>query len=150
MDRMTISKAAARAGVNVDTIRFYERRGLIERPPRAQGSSVREYPEETIQRVRFIRHAQDLGFSLREAHELASLEADPGSDASAVHERAVAKLEEVEAKIRHLQEVRTALAKLIKACPRRGPLRSCSIIGALAEVRQTGAAASGGREPGAE
>lgn len=138
MARMTISKAAEKAGVNVETIRFYERRGLIERPPRGPGSSFREYPDETIQRIRFIRHARDLGFSLREAHELASLEADPGSDAAAVHERAAAKLEEVEGKIRHLQEIRAALAKLIEACPRRGSLRSCSIIAALAEVRRDG------------
>lgn len=148
MAGMTIGRAAAAAGVSVETIRFYERRGLIEQPPRPAGGGFRRYPQETVRRVRFIRQAQGLGFSLREAADLASLEADPTCDAAAVHRRAVAKLEEVDAKIRGLQEVRGALQSLIQACPRRGPLRACSIISALARPAGDGPGADG-RDSGA-
>jgi len=135
MSEMTIARAAAAAGVNVETIRFYERKGLIQQPPRPAEGGFRTYPEDTVRRVRFIREAQRLGFSLREAAELASLESDPDVDAAAVHARAIAKLREVDEKIRGLQEIRGALSRLAEACPRRGPLRKCSIIGALHELR---------------
>jgi len=134
MNDMTIGKAAAAAGVGVETIRFYERKGLIARPPRPAGSGFRTYSADTVRRVRFIRRAQELGFSRREAGELAALEANPDADAAAVHERAVTKLREVDDKIRGLQEIRDALRALTEACPRSGPLRRCSIIGVLKEA----------------
>ncbi len=62
MHDLTISKAARKAGVGVETIRFYERKGLIEQPPKPRGTGFRVYPDETVQRVRFIRQAQELGF----------------------------------------------------------------------------------------
>ncbi len=77
MTELTISKAAKNAGVGVETIRFYERKGLIEQPPKPLDNGFRVYPEETVQRVRFIRQAQEIGFSLREIEELLSLRADP-------------------------------------------------------------------------
>lgn len=128
---MTISKAARRAGVGVETIRFYERKGLIQQPPRIESSAYRDYPEETIERIRFIRQAQELGFSLREVHELLSLRADPRADAAEVRARATAKLDDVNEKIRRLQRIGQALETLIAACPGRGELDCCSVMEAL-------------------
>ena len=131
MNNLTISKAAKKAGVGVETIRFYERKGLIEQPPKPLDTGFRVYPEETVQRVRFIRQAQEIGFSLRETAELLSLRADPSADCSDVREQATMKLEEVNRKITQLEEIRGALEDLIAACPGRGALRACSIMESL-------------------
>ena len=77
MRELTIGEAARRAGVGVETIRFYERRGLIDRPQKPQGAGFRVYAPEQVRRIRFIREAQQIGFSLREIAELLALEADP-------------------------------------------------------------------------
>lgn len=130
MRDMTISKAAKQAGVGVETVRFYERKGLIEQPPKPE-SGFRTYPPEIVDRVRFIRQAQEIGFSLREIDELLSLRADPGTDCGDIRERALAKRVEVERKIGQLARIRSALNELIAACPGRGALRSCSILSAL-------------------
>lgn len=128
---MTISKAAHAAGVGVETVRFYERKGLIEQPQKRPGGVIRTYPPETIQRIRFIRQAQALGFSLREIDELLSLRADPGADASEVRARATAKLEDVKDRIDRLQRIRRALEVVISACPGQGELGRCSIMEVL-------------------
>lgn len=134
MHGMTISKAARRAGVGVETIRFYERKGLIEQPVKPEISGYRTYPEETIERIRFIRQAQELGFSLQEIRELLSLRADPGADAADVRARATAKLDDVNDKIRRLRRIGQALETLIAACPGSGELGCCSIMEALGGV----------------
>ena len=134
MKAMTISRAAAKAGVGVETIRFYERKGLIEQPPKPFDGGFRIYPGEAVARIRFIRQAQDIGFSLREVAELLSLRADPSADCSDVREQATMKLEEVNLKIARLEEIRGALEDLISACPGRGALRSCSIMDALIDA----------------
>ncbi len=131
MTAMTIGRAARQAGVGVETIRFYERKGLIEQPLRPRDASFRVYPAETVRRIRFIREAQEIGFSLREIDELLSLRADPAADSSDVRERAIAKRDEVERKIAHLQEIHAALEELISACPGKGALRHCSIMESL-------------------
>lgn len=131
MRGLTISKAAKCAGVGVETIRFYERKGLIEQPSKSEGTGYRTYPAETIERIRFIRQAQELGFSLREAWELLSLRADPGADAGDVRARANAKLAGVNDKICRLQHIGRALERLIDTCPGRGELGGCSIMEAL-------------------
>lgn len=127
----TISQAARQAGCGVETIRFYERQGLIERPPKP-AVGFRRYPSEIVDRVRFIRQAQELGFSLREIDELLSLRADPAADCADVRLRASAKLDEVARKIAQLERIREALGKLIEACPGRGATRTCSILEAFA------------------
>ena len=132
MKAMTISKAARNAGVGVETIRFYERKGLIDQPLKPLDAGFRVYPEETIQRIRFIRQAQAIGFSLHEINELLSLRADPAADCSNVREQASVKLAEVNRKITRLEDIRDALQDLIAACPGRGTLRVCSIIETLA------------------
>ena len=131
---MTIGEAARRAGVGVETVRFYERRGLVEQPPAPAGRRVRVYPAETIKRIRFIRQAQQLGFSLREIKELLALRADPNADCSEVREQAVAKLQEVRRKVEQLREIGAALEAVIAVCPGRGGLQACSILDTLVEA----------------
>lgn len=128
---MTIGRAAERAGVGVETIRFYERRGLIKQPPRPRSGGYRFYEDAVVERIRFIRQAQELGFSLREIKELLSLRADPAADCSDVRVQAVAKREEVDRKMAQLQHMRAALDVLIASCPGGGALRACTIIDAL-------------------
>jgi MerR family mercuric resistance operon transcriptional regulator len=140
MKDLTIGEAARQAGVGVETIRFYERRGLIERPSKPLGAGFRVYPIEQVRRIRFIRQAQQIGFSLREIAELLSLRADPGADCSAVHDQAAAKLDEVRRKIEQLQQIGAALETLIAACPGSGALEACSILDAL-EYRDRGSSA---------
>jgi MerR family transcriptional regulator, copper efflux regulator len=129
---MTISRAAERAGVGIETIRFYERRGLIEQPSRPRSGGYRVYEGAVVERIRFIRQAQELGFSLREIMELLSLRADPAADCGEVRAQAVSKRQEVDRKITQLQQMRAALDELIASCPGGGALRACSIIDALA------------------
>ena len=144
MTQMTISKSARQAGVGVETIRFYERRGLIQQPRKPDGIGFRVYPEETVQRIRFIRQAQELGFSLKEIDELLSLRADPSTDCADVRTRAQTKLEDVNEKITRLAAIQSALQGLISACPGRGPAaRCCSILEALTDAEESGDGAGG-------
>jgi MerR family copper efflux transcriptional regulator len=130
MKALTIGKAARESGVGVETIRFYERQGLIEQPPKPH-MGVRRYSDEAISRIRFIKKAQQLGFTLREIHELLALRADPDADCSQLREEAVAKLQNVRQKIEQLQQIGAALETLINACPGQGGLQACSILEAL-------------------
>ena len=127
---LTIGKAAQKAHVNVETIRFYERQGLIEQPPKPE-RAARRYAPEVVERVRFIREAQHLGFSLREIRELLALRTDPSADCAEVREQAIAKRDEVQEKIRRLHEISAALDTLIASCPGCGTLQACSIMEAL-------------------
>lgn len=130
MSGMTIGKVAQRAGVGVETVRFYEREGLIEQPPNA-GSGWRQYPEGVVSRLRFIRRAQALGFSLREIEELISLRLNPSADSAEVKARAEAKIGEVERKIRDLQGMKDALVRLVGACSGEGSVQECPILETL-------------------
>ncbi len=131
MGALTIGQVARDAGVGVETVRFYERRGLVERPARPPHGGVRAYPAATVARIRFIREAQQLGFSLAEVAELLSLRAAPAADCAAVRARTEDKLAEVERKIAGLERIRLALAALIAACPGEGALDACTIVEAL-------------------
>jgi DNA-binding transcriptional MerR regulator/copper chaperone CopZ len=142
---MTISRAAELAGVGVETIRFYERRGLIAQPVRPRTGGYRFYDNEIVERIRFIRQGQELGFSLREIEELLSLRADPGADCGDVRTQAVSKREEVDRKIAQLQHIRSALDELIATCPGGGALRACTIIDAMAGRRATKALRPSGK-----
>jgi len=130
MQALTIGRTAREAGVTVETIRFYERRGLIEQPPK--GTGFRVYSADQVARIRFIKQAQQIGFSLSEIGELLTLRADPSADCAEVRQQAVAKLNEVHRKIEQLQQVGTALETLITACPGSGGLQACSIMDGLA------------------
>lgn len=145
---LTISRAAARAGVGVETIRFYERRGLIRQPPRPRSGGYRVYDDELVERIRFIRQAQELGFSLREIKELLSLRADPQADCGDVRRQAVVKRDEVNRKMAQLQRIHAALGELIASCPGGGAVRACTIIDAIAGRRGTQAKAARPRGAG--
>ena len=132
MERLTIGKVARLAGVGVETIRFYERKGLIERPERKRGpfgcQGYREYPVETVNRLRFIRRAKALGFSLREIKELLELRVAPGTTCADVRRRAQAKVAEIDEKIEQLKRIREALNRLSQECELLGREGSCPIL----------------------
>lgn len=138
MQELTISRAAEAAGVGVETIRFYERRGLIEQPEKSGHSAFRHYSMDVVRRVRFIRKAQEIGFSLREIEELLALRSDPSADCADIRKRAAAKVKEVDSKIAELRNVRAALKKVIDSCPGEGALGGCTILDALQEAEQAG------------
>ena len=125
---MTIGQAARKAGVGVETFRFYEREGLIVRPPKPAGGGFRTYTEETVRRVRFIREAQRVGFTLREVKELLALRADPGVGAGEVRARVQAKHGEIGREIDRLRRMREMLERLVRACPGGEGLEECSIL----------------------
>jgi len=130
MESLTTGKLARRAGVNIETVRYYERQGLIPKPPRRE-SGYRLYPPDMVKRIQFIKHAQELGFSLKEISELLSLKLDPETPCHEVRKRAEAKITDIEEKIKTLQKMKKALSRLTKACSGRGPVSECPILEAL-------------------
>jgi len=128
---MKIGEVAKAAGIGIDAVRFYEREGLIPTPAR-RPSGYREYTPDVVVNLRFIKRAKELGFSLKEIGDLLRLEASDATTAADVRERAEAKLEDLEERIRALQQMRRALRKLVESCPGQGPLSGCSILRALA------------------
>lgn len=130
MKSLTIGQVADGAGVGVETIRFYERRGLIPEPPRS-ASGYRQFPEKTVPRIRFIKRAQRLGFTLKEIKELLFLRASPESDCADIRKRARAKISDIEEKLEDLWRMKDALEKLTAACEGEGPVTECPILDAL-------------------
>jgi Cu(I)-responsive transcriptional regulator len=129
--RMTIGRLAEQAGVGVQTVRYYERRGLLPAAPR-RPSGYREYDGAALDRLRFIRRAQELGFTLAEIAELLALRLDPRTTAADVKARAGRKLESVAGKIRDLERIRDALTHLAGQCRGgRGPTGDCPLVEAL-------------------
>jgi Hg(II)-responsive transcriptional regulator len=125
--RVRTSEVAAQAAVNVQTLRYYERRGLVAEPLRSP-SGYRAYPPEAVHRVRFIKRAQELGFSLAEVETLLHL-AEGGPD-SCVRVRTLAteKITEVERRIADLRALRDGLNRLVATCDRPRPDRECPIL----------------------
>src|SRR5437899_6524201 len=113
---MTIGQVARRAGVGVETVRFYERKGLLAEPAR-KASGYRQYEEGEVARLRFIRRAKELGFTLKEIADLLALRLGPDNTCAAVRQRAQAKLADIEARILDLQRIRQALIGLTASCP---------------------------------
>ena len=130
MESMTIGKVAREADVGVETIRFYERGGLIEEPPRRK-SGYRQYPKETVQRLHFIKRAKGLGFTLKEIKELLSLRASPKSKCADIRKRAEIKVDDINQKINDLEAMRKALGNLITECKGKVAVSDCPILGAL-------------------
>ncbi|WP_022698133.1 MerR family DNA-binding protein [Euryhalocaulis caribicus] len=126
---LTIGRAARQAGVSVETIRFYERKGLLEQPARPAGGGYRAYPADAIRKLQFIKQAQGLGFSLREIHDLLALRSDPAAQCDEVRAKTQTKLEDVEKKIARLQAMRDALVAMVESCPREGAASDrCTIL----------------------
>ena len=134
---MTIGKLASAAGVKVETVRFYERKGLLPAPWRSR-SGYRQYNEDALARLRFILRAKTLGFTLAEIAELLDMYVNQGHTCAEMRQRADRKLAEIDAKIAHLQALRQALANLQAACEGDGDadLDACPIIHFLAEAEQ--------------
>ena len=130
MKPLTIGQVARSAGVGVETVRFYERQGLLQEPARKE-SGYRQYPEDVVARLRFIKRAKELGFSLKEIKELLALRVDPDTTCAEVKSRAEAKIADIEEKIQALLRIKKALVKLTKACSGRGPTSECPILDAL-------------------
>jgi MerR family transcriptional regulator, copper efflux regulator len=124
---MTVGTAARRAGVKIDTIRYYERRALLPKSSRTE-AGYRTFTEETVQRLRFIKHAQALGFTLNEIKQLLALRLTPGKTCADVRSHAEAKIADVERKIRSLHLMKRALQQLVSACKSDGPASECSFL----------------------
>ncbi len=130
MRPLTIGKVSRLTGIGVETIRFYEKSGLIDAPPRT-GSGYRQYPESTAARIRFIRHAKELGFTLNEIKGLLHLRLNPTTSCDEVRHIAEEKRLNVRAKIESLKGMERALGELIGACAVGGPTGECPFLEAM-------------------
>ncbi len=130
MDTLSIGQVARRAGVGIETVRFYEREGLLEEPLR-RPSGYRQYSEQVVQRIHFIKRAQQLGFSLKEIAELLLLRVDAQTSCEEVQQRTEAKIAEVERKLIELQRMRQALLQVAALCTGQGPASACPMLDAL-------------------
>lgn len=128
---LTIGELASEAEVNIETLRYYERRGLLPAPPRSE-SNYRLYPDETVRVVRFIKRAQELGFSLREIEELLSFRRVSEAQCADVRRLAETKIHDIDSKISALQGIRAALMELLAGCRGEAPIQECPIIEAIA------------------
>jgi MerR family copper efflux transcriptional regulator len=127
---LTIGHLAKQAGVNLETVRYYERRGLLPKPPRS-ASGYRLFPTDSARRLRFIRRAQELGFSLKEIRELLSLRVSRTTTSRDIRARAEAKIADIDAKIRSLDSMKKTLRKLTTVCDGCAPLAECPILESL-------------------
>jgi len=127
---LRIGELAQRAEVNLQTIRYYEREGLLPEPPRLR-SGYRVYSDETVRRLRFIKRAQEIGFSLADIRELLSLRVDTGGESAAVRALAEARITDIERKMRTLRTMKTVLRRLTERCSGCGPASECPIFEGL-------------------
>ncbi|MFQ5569341.1 MAG: heavy metal-responsive transcriptional regulator [Rhodothermales bacterium] len=128
---MKIGEIAKQADVNIDTVRYYEQRGLLPEPPR-RPSGYRDYTQDYIARIRFIKRTQELGFSLREIDELLSIKVDLTKIIGTVKRFVEQNIAEVETKIGELQSIKGALQSLSSLCDGgTAPISECSILAAL-------------------
>ncbi len=127
MKSLTIGQLAHEVGINPESIRFYEAQNLVPEPPRSL-AGYRMYPLSAVLRIRFIKRAQELGFSLKEIKELLSLAEDRTTDCADVRELAQAKVAEISQKIQTLEAMKRALTVLAETCPGTGPAVNCSIL----------------------
>jgi MerR family mercuric resistance operon transcriptional regulator len=137
MSPVRTSELARRAGVNAETLRYYERRGLLTPPPRSE-AGYRDYPPDAVSVLRFVKRAQDLGFSLAEVEDLLHL-AEGGPDAcDAVREAAGSKLRDLEQRLADLERMRSSLVELLERCELPPADRRCSLLRALGAAEEGG------------
>lgn len=127
MSSFTIGQFAKEAGIGVETVRYYQRRGLITEPEKGK-TGYRKYGPKDLDRLRFIRRAQEAGFTLSEIGELLELRDDPDARRSDIRSRTAEKILEIDRKIRDLQEMRESLSQLLAACEGEGEAKSCPIL----------------------
>ena len=130
MESLTIGRLARLAGVNLETIRYYEREGLLKKPPRT-AAGYRLFPSDSAQRLRFIKRAQEIGFSLNEIRELLALRMKPGTKREHIRARAESKIVDIENKIRTLEAMKRTLQSMAARCDGCGPLSDCPILATL-------------------
>lgn len=130
MVHLTIGRLAQLAGVNLETIRYYERRGLLPKPERT-AAGYRQFPPDSARRVRFIKRAQTLGFSLDEVRDLLTLGAAPRQNRSTIRARAKAKIEDIDGRIAALRTMKRTLNALVDRCERCGASTDCPIVACL-------------------
>lgn len=137
---LTIGTVAEQSGVSIETIRYYERRGLLPAPPRT-ASGYRQYTPDAVQRLRFIKRAQELGFSLEEIRELLDLRVHRTSTSAceAVERKTQAKIALVDRKIRQLERMKASLDRLARACRKREPTGQCPVLETLEDEVSVGA-----------
>lgn len=136
----TIGALARQAGVAIDTIRYYEREQLLP-PPVRRPSGYREYDAQAVERVRFIRRAKDLGFSLQEIRDLLALESDRDHGVQGIKQRASKRLDELNQRIAEMTETRDLLSRLVEACPGEGAPECCPILSSMRAPEAAQAAA---------
>ena len=134
MADVTIGQLAAETGVGVETIRFYERKGLIAQP-RRPASGYRKYDDQIAERIRFIQQAQELGFTLGEINQLLSLRVDPRTSCADVRAKAEDKIGDIDGKLATLRRMRTALVEITRTCSGAGPTSDCPILDFMAKRR---------------
>lgn len=132
MAQLTIGRLARLGGVNLETIRYYERRGLLPKPTRT-AAGYRQFSPESARRLRFIRRAQALGFSLDEIRDLLALHSAPQPNRSSIRAHAKAKVEDIKRKIADLHAMRRTLEQLVSRCEHCEPSIECPIIASLDE-----------------
>lgn len=133
----TIGRVAKGAAVNIQTVRYYERIGILK-PVARLDSGYRLYNDSAIRTLKFIKHAQELGFSLEEIQELLNLKAEKKSKCKEVQGKAEAQIEAVEEKIRNLERIRNALSELVQKCRERKTGAECPILDCLDECSPQG------------
>ena len=126
MKFLKIGAVAKRAEVGIETIRFYERQGLLAEPER-RPSGYRQYDESVVSRLQFIRHAKELGFTLSEIKELLGLWYDVNTKCVHVRQRAEQKITDIEDKIRSLQKMKRSLKKIMTQCENRDVVDDCPL-----------------------
>lgn len=131
-ETLTIGELAKQGKVNLETIRYYEQQGLIPKPPRLS-SGYRSFSPDAVSRVRFIKQAQELGFSLKEIKELLALQVNPHSTGADVKQRAESKLADIEAKMKILSRMKKALKQLMTSCDGNGSISDCPILKSLSK-----------------
>ncbi|MEP6633786.1 MAG: heavy metal-responsive transcriptional regulator [Luteimonas sp.] len=129
---MKIGELAQKAEVNIDTVRYYERQGLLPAPQRLR-SGYRQYAPGDVSRLRFVRRAKALGFTLLEIRDLLELSSHRDQDMASMKAAARKKLDDVEVKLSELTRIRDGLKVLVTSCPGHGELEHCPILTALSE-----------------
>ncbi len=128
MTQLSVGKLAKAAGIKIESVRFYEKRGLLPEPNRLP-SGYRIYSGETVKRIRFIKRAQELGFTLEEIANLLAITDNPNADCGDIRDQAEDKIADIKQRINDLNAMHAALSKLRKYCPGKGiPIADCSIV----------------------
>lgn len=135
MNNLTIGQVAKKANVKIETIRYYERLKLLPEPKRRQ-SGYRQYSDDIVKRLLFIKNAKELGFSLKEISELFALRVKSRTTCGDIKKRAESKISDIEDKIKTLQKMKNALKKLSTECKGKGPVGECPILDNFDSVKQ--------------